>query len=417
MNTHSKKFLETSFADEARQVLLRVRSAFAQVVDSLPGDIRRPQELSKALHLDNKFAWKIMKVSHQADLFHLTRHVPGGPGVELFLKAASHRRVSGERVNAVRAAIDDLERFIAQHAGNRAMLEKMLLSFSEDGSPGLDVAQRKVAFEVNSYLWGAQARTQLFVDFFHPADDRGGLDICAIRGLIDLRRIRPGVPWTFSRVKTADDQARPIAAVEREPLDSSPPRDGLDPAVPLLREFSTKPTPAFRSIRGPDGFVEYELAPGDVGNTAGVTCLSGEVIRGALSCRHGPDNEWLGTGTQARTPCEAVVIDWFLHESLFGWIRPELAIYSELRGGPFVSPLEGRERDRLPCEESVAYLGKGTSVVPTPHVPNYAAMIEYAFDRTGWDPSEFDVYRAAIPYPVIPTTIIVKHRLPETPRG
>lgn len=408
-----ERTLEPTFADEARRVLLRVRAAFAQVVDSLPGDIRRPNELSKALKLDNKFAWKIIKVSHQADLFQLARHVPGGPGVELFLQAASRKRVSGTRLGAVRAAIDELDEFIMQHAGSRATLEKMLLSFSADGRSGLDIAQRKAAFEANSYLWGVQARTQVFIDFFHPSEDDGRLDLVAIRGFVDLRRIRPGVPWTISRVKMADDSARVIPGAQRQPLDPVPADPALNPEVPLLRDFSTNPLPKLRRVPVSEGFVEYELAPGDVGNTGGVTCLSAEIVPSAVSYRRSDTNRWACALTQARTPCEAVVVGWFIHESLFGPIRPELEVYSELRGGPFVSPLDNRERDRLPCQETVEYLGKGAAVVPTQYIPNFTTMIEHVFARTGWNADEYDVYRAEIPYPVVPSSILVKHPLPK----
>jgi hypothetical protein len=407
---------ERRFAQDARHVLLQVRAAVGQIIDALPGPPRRPHQLSKLLKIDNKLAWKLTKVASEGDLFHVPRHIPGDAGVDLFVTAARRHGVSDARVAAVRAALRDLKEFIERHAGDRATLEKMLLSFSDEGREDLDLAQRKAAFEANSYLWGVRARAQVFVDFFKASSTPGRLDIVAIRGFIDLCLIRPGVPWTISQVKVANDAAQALPETRREPLDPPDEQEGGPDEVPLLRSFCSQPLPALRRVESGERFVEYEMMPREVGNRGGVTCLSGEIIRSAASYYRSADNQWAGTCTLARTPCEAVIIDWFVHEGLFGPIRPELGVYSELKGGPVISPLEGRERDRLPCNDTVNYLGKGAAVVPTPHIPNYASLIEHVFRRVGWDPHEFDVYRAQLQYPVIPTLILVKHELHEAPR-
>lgn len=61
------------------------------------------------------------------------------------------------------------------------------------------------------------------------------------------------------------------------------------------------------------------------------------------------------------------------------------------------------------------YLGKGPSVMHTPDVPRYAEMIQYAFDRLGWDEARFDVYRCRVEYPVMPSSVVVRFDLPECP--
>jgi len=182
----------------------------------------------------------------------------------------------------------------------------------------------------------------------------------------------------------------------------------------LLREFCSKPLPRFRRTIRQHGFVEDELVEGPVGNTAAVTCITGEVSRGVASYYRSEHNRCGAVVARMRTPCEALVFDQLAHEDLFGRISPELIIYSQLTGGPSI-PFPGMECDRLPLSESVEYLGKGPSVVYTPHVPRYAEMVQYVFDKLALDGERFDVYRVVLLYPPIPTSVVMSHELPAAP--
>jgi hypothetical protein len=115
-----------------------------------------------------------------------------------------------------------------------------------------------------------------------------------------------------------------------------------------------------------------------------------------------------------RTPCEVLVLDEFIHEDLFGPIQPELRIYSDLGDSPRPR-ITQRADDRLPAYEKVQYLGKGLSGMRTPDVPRYAEMVEYVFDRLGWDSARFDLYRVHIEYPPVPTMVTMESPLRERP--
>ncbi|MCK4660139.1 MAG: hypothetical protein KAV82_11510 [Phycisphaerae bacterium] len=405
-----------SFEERAKQVLQQFRGAFAEVVDALPGLITRPHELSKSLKIDMKLAWKIMKVAHGSDLFAAAQHIPGSLGIKVFLKAAARQSVPAPRIRAVEAAVGQFERLIEVHAGDRATLEMMLASYGGGDRRQADLAQQKAAFTAQSYIWGVQARTQLKVDFLHPATEKGRLDIATLRGFVGLRRIRPNVPWVIARARVIDDDGKLRSPSIRKPLD--PTEDDADgiTSAPLLREFCSKPLPRFRRIVGPHGFLEDELAEGEVGNTGAITCITGDVAYNAASYYRAEHNRYAALAVLMRTPCEALLFDLFVHEDLFGSIEPELAVYSELAGGPPIPPIEGRERDRLDTWEQVEYLGKGPSVVHTPHVPRHAEMIRYTLDKLGWDSERFDVYRVQMQFPIIPTSVLMMHELPEAPQ-
>ena len=69
----------------------------------------------------------------------------------------------------------------------------------------------------------------------------------------------------------------------------------------------------------------------------------------------------------------------------------------------------------MALRESIVYLGKGPSVLHTPEVPRYAEMVQYALDRSGWNASNFDVYRCRVEYPVMPSSVVVQFELPLKP--
>ncbi len=403
------------FEEHARRALLRVRGAFAEIIDALPGHITRPHELAKCLSIDMKLAWKVARIAHGSDPFMAVQHIPGTAAIEAFRKAAANQNVPAARIAALAAAVDEFERLIEVHAGDRATLEMMLLSYASGGRHRADLAHRKAAFQANSYLWGIQARTQLKVDFLYPAAEKGRLDIATLRGFVDLRRIRPNVPWVIARARVADDRGKVLNPRAREPLDPVPDDPEGSAAAPLLREFCSRPLPRFRRVVGSHGFLEDELVEGEVGKTGAVTCITGEVTRSVASYYRAEDNRQAALLVRMHTPCESLHFDLFVHEDLFGPIEPELAVYSELQGGKPIPPIEGRDRDRLVTGEAIECVGKGPSVVHTLQVPRYAEMIRYALDKLGWDGERFDVYRLEMPYPVIPTSVAMVHELPEAP--
>ena len=415
VDVHDSSNATRPFERHAKQVLQRVRGAFAEIIDALPGHITRPHELSKSLKIDMKLAWKIVKLAHGSDPFVAAQHIPGATAIELFLKAAARQQVPSSQIQSVEAAVGEFERLIETHAGDRATLEMMLLSYAREGRGQAELAQRKAAFAANSYIWGVQAVTQLKVDFLHPAAEKGRLDIATLRGFVGLRRIRPNVPWIIARARVVDDDGEMRTPSARQPLDPVEDDPSGSVGAPLLREFCSKPLPRFRRVAGPHGFLEDELIEGEVGNTGAITSITGDVAHNAASYYRAEHNRWAALALLVRTPCEALLFDLFVHEDLFGPIEPELRVYSELAGGTPIPPIEGRERDRLETWESVEYLGKGPGVVHTPHVPRHTEMIRYALDKLGWDGERFDVYRVCILYPIIPASVLMMHELPEAP--
>lgn len=403
-----------SFEPQAERVISAVRDAFAELIAALPGVQRRASELRDTLGIDGQLAWKVFKVVHDSDPFAAARHIPGSVGVQKFLKAAARRRLRPQLIESARGALADFERLIQAHAGDRTSFEMMLSSYAREDREPNDLPYRLAAFRGLSYMVGVQARVHLKAFFLQPGATPGLLDVAAIRGFIALRRLRANVPWMISRGHYTDNDGEARRTIQREPLDASDNAADSSAGVPLLREFCSKPLPKFRRVPQPPAFVEDQLVDGPVGDTAAVTCITGEVARCAASCFRDEHNRFGELVAHVGTPCEVLLFDQFVRKDVYGPLKPELVVYSELGGLP-PYPAGTRDRDQLCINQRVQHLGRGPSVVHSPNVPCYAEMVRYVFDRLGWHGELFDVYRIRLQYPFIPTTVVMRHELPERP--
>jgi hypothetical protein len=239
--------------------------------------------------------------------------------------------------------------------------------------------------------------------------------VAYFNGYVKLRRMRPGVSWEITRSKREPDDGTDASQPMREPLDPNGSSGiQLDVAPPLMGEFCSKPLPPVQRQTLTDGWVKDVLPGGAVGDAGRVDCFTGEVLR-EIGSRYRTEHDWLWYASATmRTPCEVLILDEFVHEDLFGPIRPELHVYSDLPDAPRL-PITQRAADRIPAFEPVQHLGKGLSGIRTPDVPRYLEMVRYTFERLGWDPTRFDVYRVRMEYPPVPTMVTMESPLAEPP--
>jgi hypothetical protein len=227
------------------------------------------------------------------------------------------------------------------------------------------------------------------------------MDAAAVRGVIDLKRLRPDVAWAVMRVGCWPEE-RGRGAESREPIDPLM-ADGL----PVLRGFCSHPLPRLRAIPVTPTLVDLELGAGAVGETGAVTCVVGEVYRG-LPRRATPEH---GAGTLTPvlfTPCESLVQDVLVHEGA-GVRGPfTVAAYGDARGEGFSARLD---RNRIPLAAEVERLGRGLDAVPAGELPRYRELIEHVHDRLGWRAEGFEVYRLRVRYPVTPSMVVVEFPL------
>lgn len=410
MTSSKSRSPPVDFAAQAESVVCRLRDALTQVIAGVPDFIyRRPNDLAADLGLDPKLAWNLGRCVDVPDPFASARFVPGPTGMRAFLRAAQRRGVPMAALDAARDAFDAFYELVRTHAGTRKSFNILAAGLATTERVRSDVEHRRLMFEGATYVWGVQARTIFRANVVHPSAEPEMFDLLTVRGFVDFRRMRPHVAWRIARPFSVDC-SHTIHEVRRTVLD---PRSA-DAPLPLLTDFCSRPAPQFRPVVGAYGAQEYEFVESSVGNTARITCVTGELLQQIEPRYRTPLYPEFCAMFPVRTPAEALVFDLLIHRGLFagsGTLAAEL--YSDLFGGGPTVRYE--PADRLPMYEPLVHLGTGLGGAHTPDVPRYPEMLRYALGQVGWIGDEFDLYRLRIQYPPIPTTVLLRKPLPEGP--
>jgi len=398
------------FNEHIKTVLQRLRSAFAELMSAVGADPTKPQHAARQLGLDKSLTWKISKIIREADPAVAMPHLPGKPGLRIFVESLKKAGAPPKALAALHEAMGELDRLIKLHAGDRETLRMMLgqLASSPDGAAQQE-AQRKLAFRGNSATFGVQARVQICVNFIAPCDDPDWVDLAWLSGLVDFRRLRHNATWAIASTRkiTDDGSLLPVGIIQ--PID---PGYAGDDQAPLLGEFCSKPLPRIRSHTGPDALIRYELVEGPVGNSAAATCIIGIFGRRFVRRTRAPGDTLGEHGARLYTPAELLIHDFIVHRDLQYAMSPQVFLYNQLPSGP-PYPAGGRDRGLLPLWEGVQDLGGGPPDVLAPEVPFYRSMIRAVFDRVGWSAGDFQGFRFTMRYPPIPTLALYRYELPE----
>lgn len=397
-----------SFDVHVRVVAHRVRASLAETLSQLGIDPTKPQVMSRQLGLDKSLAWKTSRLVSDDDPFAAMPRLPGRSGQKILIKALEQAGASVESLKSVQDSMDEFERLVEIHAGDRETLEVMVSSLSPQGAPEREETSRKLAFQGNSAIFGVQARVQTTAHIVGPSATQDFIDIAVINGLVDLRRLRADTPWAVAILRSYSD-----SGVEKD-YGGVTGLDGQkvpDEGLPLLSAFSSTHLPPMLKSRTTDGGIRYELPGGPVGNTGACTCITGWISRAAGCLKRTPDDRYGEHAVHWNTPAELAVFDLFIHKSLAFAHRPRSIIYSQLPGGP-IYPRDGHERGILPVSEGMTELGTPPELM-TPELPRYRSMIETGCKSLGFASGDFVGFRMRMRYPPIPTMAVFRYELPD----
>ncbi len=397
------------FPAHARSVIRTVRGAFSETLSSLGADPSDPQSLGRALGLNRNLAWKISKIIQSDNLSSAIQQMPGAAGIRIFLDRIERAGANPALLQAAKKAVEEYDRLIEVHSGDRATLEMMASELSSAGRRQRDEYHRKLLYQGASYVWGAQAGAIVKVGAVAPGNERGRADFGSIGGIIDFRRIRQDVSWVVARRTSTNDDGSGMVPGPTEAIDT---RYADPEQAPLMADFCSQPLPEIRRIAGPIGS-KFELVEGPVGNTGARTCVFGTVLRGVPYYR----TESNAVGRHAAVcdmPAKLMIVDLFIHESFAFAIPPEVILDGSVA---MSQPASGGDQSRLPLNEPLQDLGTGSLPLATPEVPRYNPMVQAMFDHSGWDPTEFHGFRMKIPYPAFPTALILYYELPTPPES
>ncbi len=114
------------FEDHARSVILQMRGALAEMLNSVGADPTRSQDIARRFGLNKNLTWKISKIVQETEPGSIIPHIPGRAGMRIFIDAFKEAGASLPMVETVRNAVDDFEQMVKIHSGNRTPLSSML---------------------------------------------------------------------------------------------------------------------------------------------------------------------------------------------------------------------------------------------------------------------------------------------------
>jgi hypothetical protein len=394
------------FEDDLRSTAGAVREAIVDLMASAGADPNRPRELARQLGLRTGLSWKICKVVQETDLYAAVPHIPGAPGFKLVFEAFEKSGAPEPAVAAARNASRAFQRMVDTHSGDRQTLMTMLGQIAPERTNAQLEADRKLGFVGNSSTWGVQERLTLGTQIVAPSRETPGMvDIAGLVGHCDVRRLRRSAGWVLLKSLSYNDDGS-LREDAHIPIDPTVEQGN---GLPLLRDYC-EALPEIREISIPSGR-RFELSEGPVGHTAAFTCVFGSFDRQFASGYRDERNRFGEHPILVHTPSELLIADLFVHRDLAFELPPEPLLYSCLFGGVDAT-WPPREADRMPLTVPVHDLGRPASAA-TPHVPRYPQMLKLVYDRLGWDQQDFHGYRLLMPYPPIPTALVLRYGLAE----
>jgi len=395
-----------------RACALNLQVALRALYSAVGADPARPQEVSRQFKLNKNLTWKVAKVIQSVDPIEAVPLIPGSEGMEILLSAMEASGSHAEAIGAVRSTLAAFEAMVRTHVGDRPTLE-LLMDGMLRGGRALEVS-RKLAFRGNSGIWGVQARVRSMTQFLAPNPEHPHLlDMVVVGGLHDIRRLRPVQGWPLFRFTSYDTVGGELPGNRiREPIE--PPENSGEPHL-VMRSFCTATSAEVRSITTATD-VSHELMDGPVGQRGSVTFVFGSMERASLprySNGAVDDIEYGEMGALVTMPTEYVHIDILIHRDLLPGFAPELFVYGRPFGGASLDPAT-RDNYRLPIDEPIVRIDPARVSFATDMLPDQHKVVNAVFERTAWNPKEFQGFRAIVSYPPMPSTVMIRYALPHS---
>ncbi|TVQ61459.1 MAG: hypothetical protein EA378_08790 [Phycisphaerales bacterium] len=394
-----------SFTQETGLALQGVRSALADFVAAVPGNMRRPTDLQKALGLDSKICWQIFNVIRGDASIAPAIHVPTLPALRRAMASAESVGVPHTLIQGVRQSLQDFEKVVEAHAGARPDFDAMVAAVApNEQTEQIELKHRRSVYRGLSHIWGTQIDVLSTTTLLKGNPD-GSTDRLILSCKHGLRRLRPDANIrVYGYRLSLHTPATPSSTVPIEP--GTIERYG----APLMPEFCSQPLPEFRMRTDEEGWSTCELAGRSIGRLSEMDLAFATVSRSVETARDTDGRRWLGSNVLFNTPTGLLVSTLLVHRPTFGEVRPELLVFAHAPGSDAPSAVRSTA---LPLRERIAALGSGDRIGASPDEPRLQEMLRTACDRVAWDPREFDAFQVRVQFPVLHSVVRISFFLDE----
>ena len=385
----------------------RVKRAMGDVIGVIPIRVKSPAEFQRALKLDRSLTSRLLRALELDDPLASLYRMPGPQGLRLVLKAARKALADNpEPIVRAEETVSELENLVATEVGDWKALQAALCGWIPEAREQFEIANRQAAFRAMSNIKGVTADVMVSVTLIHPGSANDDwLDRAGITGLCRLKRLRPGTPMGFLH----GSSIAPPPGTERLSLEANP--IDVSHEAPLLREFSSSPTPKFK-VRIEGDIVHYVLEGDDVGLGSLVDLYFADVMRGRYPAHKSISPRPATPGAVIDVPVKTLIVDVLVHEDVWRGAEPELHMYDTAVRG-IANPVDdSRDIDRIDVLESIQNLGTQSSRFRTTEVACYGDMVRFVCSKLGWDSGHFRGFRCRVDYPVYGTQVSMIFRPP-----
>ncbi|MEM1165760.1 MAG: hypothetical protein AAGI30_05650 [Planctomycetota bacterium] len=390
--------LKHTLDDEVADVSFRVRAAYADLINALPEAGARPVDLQRVLGINKKLAWQVHRVATAQVPLNAGMCVPGVSASKQVIRAAAKNGVEKEITDRFVTATDDFHKAVERHADDRSAFELMVRSLTGEGLRGHELELKRSAFRVNREIYGKCCDVDFASIIVAPCAREGGTCVTSLRGLVNLRRLRPNVSLEIAKDNFTSES--PISP--RLPIDAALADDTQ--AVPLLTEFCHQPVPRISRHTTSDGLRRSFAETEGLGWASAATCFLGDVVSGI------PLSGVAGNIVHdVATPASLLIYDCLIDERLVGDVYPELRVIGK-KADALAWPGED-DSVLIPGHEQVAAMGTGVAAVSTAELPRYPEMLSYACDRLRLEADRLKLFRVSIEYPVLHSVVWMRFNL------
>lgn len=370
-----------------------VRDALRPVLDRVLPAGYGARSCGRALKMSVSNGWRCWTIAHTSDPAMAMRAMPGRRGWTQIMRALSDKGADAGEIAQLTAAIDQLDKCLADEGISNATLRAMGASADGGGRRGAELrtASRR-AYSSFAKLYGVHASTLVTATILTPTPEPNGIRLAVVNVLDGLRRIRPGLPWpSLTRsgfFELPDGKARYYEGL------------GDNPAMPQVLSSLTTGNAIGRELimgcREGRDMIELSDLPSTV--DAPIRICTAELSPPASLGKSGQP-EHVSLHTTVHVPIPLLVLDVILHKRIQLHLEPSSLMYA---GAP--TSLEGlrtwSDLVRLPLDASMELcestrLPKRIAHLDAP----YFQALSHAMDAQQEWLAEYDIYRVTIPHP------------------
>lgn len=411
MSTDIEQKPDRTFELHVKDLAFSVRRLLAELATATGIDISQPRSAARMLGIDKMLVWKMAKIATSSDPVAAMSTFPGTSAQRSLLQAFAKAGAPPSLLERARAAFDEFQQMVEQHADDRETFEMMLSSLPHGGQPTGEESHRKLAFQGNSAIWGLHCRVRTCTYIITPSEDPEFGNLGIVGSFVDVRRLRRDVNWTLATIAALNSDGRPVADNPIQPLFSGQTEfDG----TPTLPEFCRGELPPIRRVLRPNGITHYQLTEGAVGNSGAFTWSIGWRYPRVLPRWRTDFHRVNDFALHMLLPVETAQLDVMVHKDFWPELRPNAAVFHLNPGDPPGSQ-DWTEQQKVRAHICVERLHEDPLDLVVHDVPGYARMLEAAFEAMGHRSVDFAGFRVRMKYPILSTEICMRIDTPERP--